>query len=200
MVRCRGADRQGLSRRRRHGFGPSGGLPINRLFFLIFSLLLLSGSAAAAPLRVTGLQLGLNAGLTRMVVEADGPLAGTLAAAPDGLGLVLTLNHAGWAAATPASHAAGLVAGLGLPVDSAGQVSFGLDLVEPAVVERAFRLPPQGSAGDRRQEKGLSRQGRDVKVPPFVMHGRADRLNASVRLSPAPPSAFAGSRSSAPGP
>lgn len=150
MVRCRRADPQGLSRHGTHGFGPAGGFPINKLFLIVFSLLFLSGAASAAPARVTGLQLGLNAGLTRLVVEADGPLHGTLGAAPDGLGLVLTLSQARWAAPASASRAAGLVAGLGLPVDSAGQVSLSIDLVEPAVVERAFRLPPQGgAAGDR---------------------------------------------------
>jgi N-acetylmuramoyl-L-alanine amidase len=153
MVRCRGADPQGLSRRKRCGFGATGGFPIKNLFLLAFFLFATAAGAAAAPQRVTGLQIGLNAGLTRLVVEGDGPLTGSLAAAPDGLGLVLTLAHASWAAPAPARRAAGLVAGLGLPVDSAGQVSLGLDLVEPAVVERAFRLPPQngpgGGAGDR---------------------------------------------------
>ncbi|MFC3677692.1 N-acetylmuramoyl-L-alanine amidase family protein [Ferrovibrio xuzhouensis] len=149
MVRCHGADPQGLSRHRARGFGPAGGFPINKLFLFVFSLFFLSGAASAAALRVTGLQLGLNAGLTRLVVEADGPLNGSLSAAADGLGLVLTLSQARWDAAVPSSRAAGLVAGLGLPVDSAGQVSLGIDLVEPAVVERAFRLPPQGTVGDR---------------------------------------------------
>ncbi|WP_370154945.1 N-acetylmuramoyl-L-alanine amidase [Ferrovibrio sp.] len=147
MVRCRGAQEQGLSRCRTAGFDRFGGISIKYLLSIVFFCLLGLPAAGAAPVRIEGLQLGLNAGLTRLVIEASAPLEGELSAAPDGLGLILTLPGSRWAAPAPARHAAGLVAGLGLPVEAGGAVSLGLDLVEPVLVERAFRLPPQGGAG-----------------------------------------------------
>jgi N-acetylmuramoyl-L-alanine amidase len=113
----------------------------------------LAGAAGAEPARVTRLQLGLNAGLTRLVVEASAPVEAELTAQPAGLGLTLSLSGPRWAAPPAQPSAAGLVAGLGLPVQHDGRTAIAIDLVEPAVVERAFRLDPQngplGSSGHR---------------------------------------------------
>ncbi len=110
--------------------------------------------AWAEPLRLTRLQLGLNAGLTRLVVEASAPPQAELAASMDGLGLQLTLPAMRWAAPAPDITAGGLIAALGLPKDRAGATPDGglniaVELIEPAVVERAFHLGPQGGRGHR---------------------------------------------------
>jgi N-acetylmuramoyl-L-alanine amidase len=133
------------------------GISIKQLFLLTFIALLLpgafAGTAAADPARVTRLQLGLNAGLTRLVVEASGPVEAELSAQPDGLGLSLSLTDLRWAAPPAQPNAAGLVAALGLPVQNGGRTDIAIDLIEPAVVERAFRLEPQngplGPSGHR---------------------------------------------------
>jgi N-acetylmuramoyl-L-alanine amidase len=106
--------------------------------------------AQAQPLQVTRLQLGLNAGLTRLVVEAARPPEASLTASADGLGLLMSLPGTRWAAPAPDVTAGGLVAALGLPVAGPdGSLTIGIDLIEPAVVERAFRLAPQGGRGHR---------------------------------------------------
>ncbi|HEX6956888.1 MAG TPA: N-acetylmuramoyl-L-alanine amidase [Ferrovibrio sp.] len=97
-------------------------------------------------MRITGLELGLNAGLTRLVIDASAPLEASLAAAEDGLGLVLTLPAASWAAPPPRRQAAGLIGRADQPVIAADHITLALQLIEPAVVERAFRLPPAGTA------------------------------------------------------
>lgn len=129
------------------------GVSIKLLFLLVFIVAtgFGAGSAAAAePLRLTRLQLGLNAGLTRLVVEASAPPQAELAASADGLGLQLTLPAARWTAPAPDVTASGLVAALGLPVAAPdGSLSLAIDLIEPAVVERAFHLGPQGGRGHR---------------------------------------------------
>jgi N-acetylmuramoyl-L-alanine amidase len=133
------------------------GISIKLLFLILFLVATGLGAAAPAlaePLRLTRLQLGLNAGLTRLVVEASGPPQASLAASADGLGLQLALPAMRWAAPAPEVTASGLVAGLGLPVNNpgagpGGQLDIAIDLIEPAVVERAFRLDPQGGRGHR---------------------------------------------------
>jgi N-acetylmuramoyl-L-alanine amidase len=131
----------------------ASGLSIKQLFLFIF--LVVTGFSAAAPagaepLRLTRLQLGLNAGLTRLVVEAGAPPQAGLAASADGLGLQLTLPNTRWAAPAPDVTAGGLVAALGLPTAAPdGSLNIAIELIEPAVVERAFHLGPQGGRGHR---------------------------------------------------
>ena len=109
-------------------------MPFNYLILMVFLLIAGPETALAEPLRLTRLQLGLNAGLTRLVVEASAPPDATLAAASDGLGLQLSLPAARWAAAAPGITASGLVAALGLPVAGPdGTLGIAIDLVEPAV-------------------------------------------------------------------
>lgn len=114
----------------------------------------LASPARAEPLRLTHLQLGLNAGLTRLVIEASAPPQAELAASADGLGLLLTLPATRWAAPPPEVMAGGLVAALGLPKIASGATPDGtlniaIELIEPAVVERAFHLGPQGARSHR---------------------------------------------------
>ena len=129
------------------------GISIKSLVLILFLVVTVLGAAPpvqAEPLRLTGLQLGLNAGLTRLVVEASGPPAASLSASADGLGLLLSLPAMRWAAPAPTITAGGLVAALGLPVSGpGGQLGIAIDLIEPAVVERAFHLAPQGGRGHR---------------------------------------------------
>lgn len=147
MLRFGRAYPQGLSR-----CGAAGRLVLffKLLILIVFISNAASDSAAADPARLTRLQLGLNAGLTRLVVEASVPPDAELSASPDGLGLHLSLPNMRWAAPAPEVTASGLVAALGLPVSTpGGPLRIAIDLVEPAVVERAFRLAPQGPAGHR---------------------------------------------------
>lgn len=129
------------------------GISIKSLILLIFIVttgLGLASPAWAEPLRLTRLQLGLNAGLTRLVIEASAPPQAELAASADGLGLLLILPATRWAAPPPDVTAGGLVAALGLPVAApGGSLNIAIDLIEPAVVERAFHLTPQGGRGHR---------------------------------------------------
>lgn len=133
------------------------GLSIKLLILLIIMAAAGFGAispAWAEPLRLTRLQLGLNAGLTRLVVEASAPPQAELAASADGLGLQLTLPAMRWAAPAPDVTAGGLIAALGLPKDRAGatpdgSLNIAVELIEPAVVERAFHLGPQGGRGHR---------------------------------------------------
>lgn len=147
------------------------GISIKLLFLIIF--IMAGGFAAVSPawaesLRLTRLQLGLNAGLTRLVVEASAPPQAELAASADGLGLQLTLPGMRWAAPAPEVTAGGLVAALGLPVSGPDRsLNIAIELIEPAVVERAFHLGPQAGP----------------------MGGRGHRL--VIDLRPADPNAFA---------
>lgn len=129
------------------------GISIKLLFLILFLVVTGAGaaqSALAEPLRLTRLQLGLNAGLTRLVLEASGPPSAELTASPDGLGLHLALPDTRWSAPAPEVTASGLVAALGLPTAGpGGSLGIGIELVEPAVVERAFHLGPQGGRGHR---------------------------------------------------
>ena len=129
------------------------GISIKLLFLLILTVTTGLGAAASAwaePLRLTRLQLGLNAGLTRLVVEASAPPQAELAASADGLGLQLTLPATRWAAPAPDVTAGGLVSALGLPLLAPdGSLNIAIDLIEPAVVERAFHLGPQAGRGYR---------------------------------------------------
>ena len=111
---------------------------------MLFSLLIGAPAVAAEPVRITGLQLGLNAALTRLVVEASAPLDALLEATPDGLGLTLVLPPASWTSPPPQPRAAGLIGHIGQPVIGTDRIALTLDLIEPAVVERSFRLPSQG--------------------------------------------------------
>jgi N-acetylmuramoyl-L-alanine amidase len=168
MLRFAGPYPQGLSCR---DAATARGNSIKLLFLIIFIIgtgLGLTAPAWAEPLRLTQLQLGLNAGLTRLVVEASAPPQAELAASADGLGLQLTLPQMRWAAPPPNVTAGGLVAALGLPVSAPdGSLNIAIELIEPAVVERAFHLGPQGGP----------------------MGGRGHRL--VIDLRPADPNAFA---------
>ncbi len=150
MLRFAGPYPQGLSCR---DAATARGNSIKLLFLIIFILstgLGLAAPAGAEPLRLTRLQLGLNAGLTRLVVEASAPPQAELAASANGLGLHLTLPQTRWTAPPPDVTAGGLVAALGLPVSAPdGSLNIAIELIEPAVVERAFHLGPQGGRGHR---------------------------------------------------
>ncbi|PJI40232.1 MAG: N-acetylmuramoyl-L-alanine amidase [Ferrovibrio sp.] len=150
MLRFAGPYPQGLSCR---DAAMVRGISIKLLFLLILTVASGFGAAASAwaePFRLTRLQLGLNAGLTRLVVEASAPPQAELAASADGLGLQLTLPATRWAAPAPDVTAGGLVAALGLPLLAPdGSLNIAIDLIEPAVVERAFHLGPQAGRGHR---------------------------------------------------
>lgn len=126
------------------------GFTIKRLLWIGF--LLLAGifpARAEVPL-VTGLQLGLNAGLTRLVIEASVRTEALLEALPDNAGLVLTFPDARPAARLAASLAGGLVRGVA-PLPAAGNAAvFRLELAAPAVVEQSFYLPPAHGRGGHR--------------------------------------------------
>ncbi|MBP7066239.1 N-acetylmuramoyl-L-alanine amidase [Ferrovibrio sp.] len=102
--------------------------------------------AAAQPAQIGRISLGLNAGLTRLVLEADRPLAASLSNAPGGLELELRLENAVLALGAPQILAAGVIERLDSPASGG---SLRLTLLDTAVVDRAFLLPPQGEQRHR---------------------------------------------------
>jgi N-acetylmuramoyl-L-alanine amidase len=174
------------------------GVSIKPLILLTLAAWLGFGAIAPAqadPLQVTRLQLGLNAGLTRVVLEASRPPEASLAASTDGLGLMLSLPATRWAAPPPEVTAGGLVAALGLPVAGPdGSLSIGIDLVEPAVVERAFRLAPQdGPMGGRGHRLVIDL--RPAEPNAFALAFAAPvrlPLETAVDIAPPPPSGVPG--------
>lgn len=116
-----------------------------RLIFHIFLFLL--GVAASPvwgqPLRVDRLSLSLNAGFTRLVLEADRPITAEISIQTNALGLNLRLLEGRFALPGGlASEASGVVTGLRPMLGSADTIS--LELLDGAVIDRAFQLPPQG--------------------------------------------------------
>lgn len=104
------------------------------------------GFAAAQPAQVGRISLGLNAGLTRLVLESDQPLSASLSNATGGLELELRLENAVLALAAPQILAAGVIERLESPTRGN---SLRLTLLDTAVVDRAFLLPPQGEQRHR---------------------------------------------------
>lgn len=102
----------------------------------------------AEPARISQLQLSINAGLTRLILVSDRPLQGSVTAA-DSLGLTLRLPEARFEAAPGTALAGGLIARLPMPAAGANELAF--DLVDTAVVDRAFQIGPgpQGRLGHR---------------------------------------------------
>lgn len=126
------------------------GITIKRLFLI--ALLLLAGACPAqaeAPL-ITGLRLGLNAGLTRVVIEGSEAPQGLLEALPGDPSLILTFPAAKPGAQLTAALAGGLVRRVS-PLPAAGNAAvFRLELAAQAVVEHSFHLPPAHERGGHR--------------------------------------------------
>ena len=123
------------------------------LFFLaiLFAGGVVSGlpglvSGQARPGQVRHIGLALNAGLTRLVLEADRPLNAWLSNTPGGLDLELHLDNAELALSAPQRLAAGVIERLESP---ARGDRLRLTLLDTAVVDRAFLLPPQAGRGHR---------------------------------------------------
>lgn len=117
---------------------------IKALFLMLFLLLTGHAAGAAEAPRISGLQLGLNAGLTRLVIEASGPLAAELTATPDDNLLTLVFPEGVGMQPLPGASGSGLVRRAGPLVKAGGHVTLPLSLAKPALVERAFQLPAQG--------------------------------------------------------
>lgn len=113
---------------------------------ILLIILFPASIAAAQPAQIGRISLGLNAGLTRLVLEADRPLAASLSNAPGGLELDLRLENAVLALGAPQILAAGVIERLHSP---ASGNSLRLTLLDTAVVDRAFLLPPQGEQRHR---------------------------------------------------
>ncbi len=120
------------------------------LIFLMFLCGLGPAEAVAqAVARVERVDLSLNAGLTRLVLEADRPLNALLLNEPGGLDLTLKLEQAVFAAGPAQRLAAGVVERLDLPASNERADRLRFSLLDGAVVDRAFALPPQGGRGHR---------------------------------------------------
>ncbi len=116
-----------------------------RLIFHIF-LFLLGATASPVwgqPLRVDRLSLSLNAGFTRLVLEAERPITAEISSQSNALGLNLRLLEGRFALPGGlAAEASGVITGLRPMLGSADTIS--LELLDGAVIDRAFQLPPQG--------------------------------------------------------
>ncbi len=93
--------------------------------------------------------LSLNAGLTRLVLEADRPLQALVLNEPGGLDLTLKLEQAVFATGPAQRLAAGVVERLEVPATNERADRLRLSLLDGAVIDRAFALPPQGGRGHR---------------------------------------------------
>ncbi len=114
---------------------------------ILFAPGAIQGQTQPSPAaQVARLSLGLNAGWTRLVLEADRPLNASLSNAPGGLDLELRLENARLALPAAQQLAAGVVEQLESP---ARGDRLHLRLLDAAVVDRAFLLPPQGGQGHR---------------------------------------------------
>ncbi len=126
------------------------GFIIKHLFLIVFLLLAGVSPARAETPAVTGLQLGLNAGLTRLVIEVSARAEARLEALPADSSLVLTFPEARPAARLAAALEGGLVRRIA-PLPAAGNAAvFRLELAAPAVVEQSFYLPPAHGRGGYR--------------------------------------------------
>jgi N-acetylmuramoyl-L-alanine amidase len=122
------------------------------LLAIIFQTGLLAGAGGAAlgqPVRVERISLSLNAGLTRLVLEAERPLTANLSTEPGGLDLVLRLENAVFALGPSQMLAAGVVEKLQTPATAEQSDRLRLTLLDTAIVDRAFLLPPQGERRHR---------------------------------------------------
>ncbi|WP_428246385.1 N-acetylmuramoyl-L-alanine amidase family protein [Ferrovibrio sp.] len=95
------------------------------------------------------MDLSLNAGLTRLVLEADRPLQALVLNEPGGLDLTLKLEQAVFATGPAQRLAAGVVERLEVPATNERADRLRLSLLDGAVIDRAFALPPQGGRGHR---------------------------------------------------
>lgn len=141
MVRFCGAQPQGLLSA---GCRSRQAITIKYLIYLVFLFLAGATAAAAEAPCISGLQLGLNAGLTRLVIEASGPLAADLQTSAEPALLTLTFPPGVTAQPLPGTAGSGLIERAGPLSEAGGRVTLPLILAAPALVERAFQLPAQG--------------------------------------------------------
>ncbi|MBX3454712.1 N-acetylmuramoyl-L-alanine amidase [Ferrovibrio sp.] len=119
---------------------------ISKVF--LFLLGLLSIPAWGQPLRVDRLSLSLNAGFTRLVLEADRPITAEISSQINSLGLNLRLLDGQFALSQSLTgEASGVVTGLRPALGQPDTIS--LQLLDGAMIDRAFQLPPQGGRGHR---------------------------------------------------
>lgn len=126
--------------------------PITRMRLIskvfLFLLGLLSIPAWGQPLRVDRLSLSLNAGFTRLVLEADRPITAEISSQINSLGLNLRLLDGQFALSQSLTgEASGVVTGLRPALGQPDTIS--LQLLDGAMIDRAFQLPPQGGRGHR---------------------------------------------------
>ncbi|WP_374634078.1 N-acetylmuramoyl-L-alanine amidase [Ferrovibrio sp.] len=119
---------------------------ISKVF--LFLLGLLSIPAWGQPLRVDRLSLSLNAGFTRLVLEADRPITAEISSQINSLGLNLRLLDGQFTLSQSLTgEASGVVTGLRPALGQPDTIS--LQLLDGAMIDRAFQLPPQGGRGHR---------------------------------------------------
>lgn len=118
---------------------------ISKVFLFLIGILSLPvwDSAWGQTLRVDRVSLSLNAGFTRLVLEADQPISAEISSKTNSLGLNLRLLDGQFALSRSlTAEASGVVTGLRPVLGSPDTLS--LDLLDGAVIDRAFQLPPQG--------------------------------------------------------
>ena len=118
---------------------------ISKIFLFLIGILSLPvwDSAWGQTLRVDRVSLSLNAGFTRLVLEADHPISAEISSKINSLGLNLRLLDGQFALSRSlTAEASGVVTGLRPVLSSPDTLS--LDLLDGAVIDRAFQLPPQG--------------------------------------------------------
>jgi N-acetylmuramoyl-L-alanine amidase len=106
--------------------------------------------AAAQLASVTGVRLGQNGPVTRVVVETSNAVAGEAFTLSGPDRVVIDLPASGWTGrGTPTGRGVGLASAYHVGAGTAGHVRITIDLAAPAVIRKSFSVPPNGSAPDR---------------------------------------------------
>jgi N-acetylmuramoyl-L-alanine amidase len=117
--------------------------------FLIGLIAHPAGSAAQLA-SVTGVRLGQNGPVTRVVVETSAAATGKAFTLTGPDRVVIDLPASGWAGrGSPTGRGIGLAAAYHVAPAGSGHVRVTIDLAAPAVIRKSFSVPPNGSAPDR---------------------------------------------------
>jgi N-acetylmuramoyl-L-alanine amidase len=108
-----------------------------------------AGSAAQLA-SVTGVRLGQNGPVTRVVVETSAAVAGKAFTLTGPDRVIIDLPASGWAGrGAPTGRGVGLASAYHVGPGAAGHVRVTIDLAAPAVIHKSFSVPPNGRAPDR---------------------------------------------------
>jgi len=135
-------------RRVHHIFGSISGL--FALLSLLAACVLTSPAHAEEALTVTDVRIGQHGNTTRFVLDLTGTVEYQVFALADPDRVVVDLPQFQWTASEKEGETKhGLISGYRYGVFQPGQSRLVLDLDKPAIIKRAFLIPPRGDFGYR---------------------------------------------------